>query len=83
MTNIFVSSLSSAGPTACLYSGINRPFLIENSVCSLVETDREVFVSGIDVPDIGLLDDSFGLPSKRYEEDDLEVATDEGVGTRR
>jgi len=42
--NIFVSSLSSAGPTACLYSGINRPFLIENSVCSLVETDREVLV---------------------------------------
>ena len=44
MTNIFVSSLSSAGPTACLYSGINRPFLIENSVCSLVETDREDLV---------------------------------------
>jgi hypothetical protein len=44
VTKIFVSSLSSAGPTACLLFGIKRPFLIENSVCSLVETDREVLV---------------------------------------
>ena len=44
MTNIFVSSLSIAGPTACLSAGINKHFLMENSVCSLVDTDREVLV---------------------------------------
>ncbi len=49
----------------------------------IIVTEEDVFVGGIDVPDIGLLDDSFGLPSKGYEGDDLEVATDEGVGTRR
>ena len=49
----------------------------------IIATEEDVFVGGIDVPDIGLLDDSFGLPSKGYEGDDLEVATDEGVGTRR
>ena len=31
---------------------------------------------------VGRLEDCFGLPSKRYEGDDLEVAADEGVGTR-
>ena len=49
----------------------------------IITTEEDVFVSGIDVPDIGLLEDSFRLPSERYEGDDLEVATDEGVGTRR
>ena len=37
----------------------------------------------IDVLHIGLLEDCFRLPSERYKGDDLEVATDEGVGTRR
>ena len=49
----------------------------------IISTKEDVFVGGIDVLDIGLLEDCFGLPSKRYEGDDLEVATDEGVGTRR
>ena len=49
----------------------------------IIVTKKDVFVGGIDVLDIGLLEDSFGFPSKRYEGDDLEVATDEGVGTRR
>ena len=38
----------------------------------IIATEEDVFVSGIDVPDIGLLEDSFRLPSKRYEGDDLE-----------
>ena len=49
----------------------------------IIITEEDVFVSGIDVLYIGLLEDSFMLPSKRDEGDDLEVATDEGVGTRR
>jgi len=32
----------------------------------IIATEEDVFVSGIDVPDIGLLEDSFRLPSKRY-----------------
>ena len=46
----------------------------------IIATEEDVFVSGIDVPDIGLLEGSFRLPSKRYEGDDLEVATDEVGG---
>ena len=49
----------------------------------IIAAEEDVFVRGIDVLDVGLLDDSFGLPSKGYEGDDLEVTTDEGVGTRR
>ena len=48
----------------------------------IISTKKDVFVGGIDVLDIGLLEDCFGLPSERYEGDDLEVAADEGVGTR-
>jgi len=33
----------------------------------IIATEEDVFVGGIDVPDIGLLDDSFGLPSEGYE----------------
>ena len=39
----------------------------------IIATKKDVFVGGIDVLDIGLLEDCFGLPSKRYEGDDLEV----------
>ena len=49
----------------------------------IIATKKDVFVGGIDGLNIGLLEDCFRLPSKRYERDDLEVATDEGVGTRR
>jgi hypothetical protein len=45
----------------------------------IIATEEDVFVSGVDVPDIGLLEDSFRLPSKRYKGDDLEVATGEGL----
>jgi hypothetical protein len=48
----------------------------------IIATKKDVFVGGIDVLNVGLLEDCFGLPSKRYEGDDLEVAADEGVGTR-
>ncbi len=65
--------------------GIDGEVVLEPSLAKIVEpslpslaTEEDVFVGGIDVPDIGLLDDSFGLPSEGYE-----VATDEGVGTRR
>ena len=49
----------------------------------IIATKKDVFVGEIDVLNIGLLEDCFRLPSKRYEGDDLEVATDEGVGNRR
>ena len=49
----------------------------------IIAKKKDVFVGGIDVLNIGLLEDCFRLPSKRYEGDDLEVATDEGIGTRR
>ena len=48
----------------------------------IISTKKDVVVGGIDVLDIGLLEDCFGLPSKRYEGDDLEVAANERVGTR-
>jgi hypothetical protein len=48
----------------------------------IIATEKDVFVGRIDVLDVGLLEDCFGLPSKRNEGDDLEVAADEGVGTR-
>ena len=48
----------------------------------IIATKKDVFVGGVDVLNVGLLEDCFGLPSKRYEGDDLEVAADEGVGTR-
>ena len=48
----------------------------------IIATKKDVFVGGIDVLDVGLLEDCFGLSSKRNEGDDLEVAADEGVGTR-
>jgi hypothetical protein len=49
----------------------------------IVATKEDVFVGWIDVLDVGLLENCFRLPSERYEGDDLEVATDEGVGTGR
>ena len=49
----------------------------------IITTKDDVYVSGIDVLYIDLLEDSFMLPSKRDEGDDLEVATDERVGTLR
>ncbi len=49
----------------------------------IIATEKNVVVGGIDVLNVGLLEDCFGLPSKRYKGDDLEVATDEGIGTRR
>ena len=48
----------------------------------IIATKKDVFVGGVDVLDIGLLEDCFGLPSERYEGDDLEVAANEGAGTR-
>ena len=48
----------------------------------IIAPEKDVFVGWIDVLDVGLLEDCFGLPSKRNEGDDLEVAADEGVGTR-
>ena len=46
--------------------------LVDNLVrVGIIVTEEDVFVSGSDVPDIGLLEDSFRLPSKRYEGDDL------------
>ena len=44
----------------------------------IIATKKDVFVGGIDG-----LEDCLRFPSKRYEGYDLEVATDEGVGTRR
>ena len=41
----------------------------------IIATKKDVFVGGIDVLDLGLLEDCFGLPSKMYK-------GDEGVGTR-
>ena len=49
----------------------------------VVTTEEDIVVGGIDGLDVGLLEDFFGIPSERYEGDDLEVATDEGVGTLR
>jgi hypothetical protein len=49
----------------------------------IVATKEDVFVGWIDVLNVGLLENCFRLPSERYEGDDLEVATDEGVGTGR
>jgi hypothetical protein len=49
----------------------------------IVTTKEDIFVGWIDVLDIGLFENCFRLPSERYEGDDLEVATDEGVGTGR
>ncbi len=33
----------------------------------IIPTEEDVLVSGSNVPDIGLLEDSFRLPSERYE----------------
>ena len=44
VTNILVSSLWRAGPSACLLSFINKPFLMVNSVSSLSDRNREVLV---------------------------------------
>jgi hypothetical protein len=49
----------------------------------VIAAKENIFVGGIDVLDIGLLEDCFRFPSERYDREDLEVATDEGVGTGR
>ena len=49
----------------------------------IIATKKDVFVGGVDVLDVGLLEDCFRFPSERYEGDDLEVAADERTGTRR
>jgi hypothetical protein len=48
----------------------------------VVVAKEDIVVGGIDGLDICLLEDFFKLPSERYKGDDLEVATDEGTGTR-
>ena len=52
------------------------------SLLGVVSGLDDVTSGGCLVLDVGLLEDCFGLPSKRYEGDDLEIAADEGVGTR-
>ncbi len=37
----------------------------------IVATKKDVFVGGIDVLNVGLLEDCFGFPSKRYKGDDV------------
>ena len=73
---------SNVGVTWSIVEGLTK--LVDGFVqLGIIATKKDAFVGGIGVLNIGLLEDCFRLQSKRYEGDDLEVATDEGVGTRR